>query len=313
MLLLSDLVIREIPEGGSLVAQEVLSLFYVDDAVLLERVVRDQDPQFADNVWSKLSLGGWREIESFTSTGFVAATLDIMVAYMRPGPRGFPSVINVIEIDFARDDDVLELVAWRNTGWREKVSSHDRVQVTTCRDIIRVLGSVHKFRKMGIDDKISRSYTAQVQQFNSRELSYSEKIAESDHLVSKGNIIGQEKGDVGELLIASIAGRDLDAFKRALANGEDPNIAFPDGNEPLVFALAADGQLAWVEALIASGRCDLTRVGVSGVFASHAPGVTARFFAASGPDEMVRKFTRIAVLLREEESRQLAAGLSPCV
>ncbi|MEQ8749141.1 MAG: hypothetical protein RIC52_05130, partial [Amphiplicatus sp.] len=114
-------------------------------------------------------------------------------------------------------------------------------------------------------------------------------------------------------LIDALSHGGADAFRQALAEGADPNLIPPGDELPLIFTLAADGMLEWVEALLATHRCDLTKTDARGFRASIAPGAMSRRLAKEPTAEgLAQRFRRIADMLREEEFRQiLASGQDP--
>ena len=115
-----------------------------------------------------------------------------------------------------------------------------------------------------------------------------------------------ERMSPNEKLAHSIEFGWLDLFKDALALGADANLVMEGDSEAIVFGLAANGQRDWLEALLASGRCDLTGVDRHGMDVSYAPSVNARRFATvhEVPQE-AQHFAEIANLLRNRRANQL--------
>ena len=111
---------------------------------------------------------------------------------------------------------------------------------------------------------------------------------------------------VNTKLLSALDLGDLDGFEAALADGADPNLIPHDSDLPLVFTLAADGRLEWVEALLKTGRCDVTRTDHNGLRPSIAPGATARRLThEETASDLRERFAAIALMLRAEESRQI--------
>lgn len=304
-LLLSDLILKRITEAGVLVAHEALSLFQVRNVDLLKRETRNLSADAMLAVWPRLPAFGCRDAESFTSTGFVAATSEMMTLFLRGSARGFASVLNVERLDFSATDEVRGMQAWRNAGWTSASErSRPNLAAMPPRDRMRRMARETQYL-MNVIDRTYKNRHSEKKPEHARSSSKKEFVNTAQEFVfeSEGRI--ERSNDSTERLLAAIARNDLQAFRQALADRADPNVPYLGSADPIVFPLAADGRCEWVEALIATGRCDLTRTGADGFWASHAPGVTARFFAASGPDEITRKFSKIAHMLYAEEARQL--------
>lgn len=304
----SELILKPLPGAECLVVQEVMTLFYADNIDLLKRETRNFSAEMAGAVWTKMRAAGGRDIESYTSAGFVVATADMIAFFLRSSARGFPSLLNVSQVRFADGERILGMEARRNSGWRAAAARPLRSEGNTSpRERIRTMAEELIYTKIMLDK--SRDDLQSAENTRTRGQDFF-RIDHRDETRNGGNI--ERLSGSTERLLESIANNDLDAFRQALAEQADPNVHHPNSLEPILFSLASDGRLEWVEALIATGRCDVTSMGLSGFRASYAPGVTARFFAATGPVEIVQKFAKIAETLHAEEGRQKAGfKLSP--
>ncbi len=294
-----DLVLRPLPESGAILAQEVMILFDIANMERLKRDTRNFAGDGLSGMPDKLRIAGAREIASFAFGGAAVATPDIMAMFLRGQPHGFHGISSATVIDISEDGGIAGLVCERNSGWspdsKKRDVGTDAPLHRVVQDMVRQLEyrkqkstSISKYRQ-SIPDK-SKSERKERDFFKQDRASLNIDMNENEELN----------------LIDAIQACDLDSFKRALEGGVDPNQIEPKTGNPLIFGLAADGRIAWVEALLATRRCDLTRVDADGHRSSFAPAVTARMFAPTGPAEIVDRFARLAQILQNEELRQLA-------
>lgn len=298
-LLSVDLVLRPLPESGAILAQEVMMLFDIANMERLKRDTRNFSDDGLSGMPDKMRIAGAREVASFAFGGAAVATPDIMTMFLRGQPHGFHGVSSATAITFSDEGAVTGLVCDRNSGWLPNSPSRDAGTDAPPHRVVQNMVRQLEYRK-------NRSVSLSKHRQSSRNEPISERkerdFFRQDHI----NLTIDMNENTDFNLFDAIQACDLDSFKRALEGGVDPNqIELKTGN-PLIFALAADGRIEWVEALLATGRCDLTRVDADGHRSSFAPAVTARMFAPTGPAELVERFARIAQILQAEELRQLS-------
>ncbi len=319
-LLFTRLALIHRKDANALLADEIQRLYWVADSTKL----RDWQLGFergdiASPDRAIAAMGG-RALDSFVSSGFVIGSKELGIVLLRASALGYSGALNVSAIEFDEDDRITGFLSGRNSGWSVKAVDDIVLPIavtpdTSPRDIVKHLARDSNYRKQSHEqirnlrefDKKDKNNIEEKDVLGFVDLSndYEKEIMIEE--LSEENLLNKTPNEILEL---ALKWSDLAVFCDALEAGADANF-IPEGVEdPVIFLLAKDGKHEWVEALLETGRCDLTRIDKKGLAASYYPAVTARTFAATkaAPDE-VRRFGRLANQLRDARRRQLSAAI----
>ena len=315
-LLFTRLILTYRAEANALLADEVQRLYRVPNDSRIENWRNAFQRGTAQDPGRLIANTGGQEVESFVSSGVVVADPDLGLILLRAAGRGLSGALNLSTIVF-NDADVIEgFSALRNSGWSVQAPGEILPPIvvslkTPPRDIVKSLAREGSFRKQNSDkqrkiDKPDQD-TINIDDslgFVDISIDYENEIM--DQIIDEQEL--RQKPPDEQLLLALEWG-SLDLFGTALDAGADANLV-PEGAEgPIVFLLARDGKQEWVDVLLATGRCDLTRLDRNGMTAGYRAGVLARKFSTQSDTlAEAQRFGTIAVMLRDERNRQLSAG-----
>ncbi|NOR61434.1 MAG: hypothetical protein GQ535_02930 [Rhodobacteraceae bacterium] len=311
-LLLSEIIIEYMPSPNALVVNEIMSLYQIRDINYLSRKTSNFDPIFAGMIDTLLHSGNARLMASVVTTGFATATTEIAAFFNRPTARGFSSVFNITNLIFSQNDKISGFKGNRNVGW----AAEELGQIMIPNRSFHLQNSVEKIRYMSADlsyIKVFFEKTQSMRDILERPETKSEDGLKPFHfdtkkLMTEENTTQNKSENTltsDEQLIEAFEGHDLSAFIAALENGANPNLIPPKHDEPLVFLLARDGEIDWIEPLVKLEACDLTQTDCNGFPPSHAPSVVARQFNETQiQSETSKRFGQIAQLLQGIENRQ---------
>lgn len=306
----THLILNHRNAAGVLLADELAFVSRIRDPASFHAAVSRLDPANILAVNQALRADGANEVGVFSASGAAVLTDTIGMVLLHATGRGLSSVHTVKEIAFDETDRVQAFATDRNTGWREREEGRfvlpDTVRPDTpVRDVARILGETHSFHRVALD----KIRTETLDKHSIKKLNRGEFLdllnINYDYYETMAN---EFSGDPDEALLPALNAGHLDEFQQALANGADPNRLPPGETSSLVFSLAADGRLEWVEALIDTGRCDVATPNEQGLLPSHSPGAMARRLAkVPTAVDLMERFARTADILRAEEIRQLVA------
>ena len=301
-------------------SDEFIRLYRIGDDQAFRDRTNNLDWTDDVNLSSAIKASGGEEVDSIASSGFVIVGAALGAILLRAPGRGNSGVLNISTIEFDDDDQAVSISGSRNSGWAEKSAGDIVLPVTVGPktpplDIIKHLardgsfqkqspGIIRKLKKIvrkpaEIDDVEDHLGFLDQRQVNEDTMTHTDLLEE--------NL--QSRTPDQRLSLALEWGR-LGLFEEALEAGADANVIPEGSNDPLVFILAQDGKTPWVEALIETNRCDLTKNDSHGVVVEYYPGVLARKFAKAkvAPEEAAR-FGSLAKRLRIERCRQLTVSM----
>lgn len=311
-LFLSEVLVEYIPSAKALVVSEVMSLYHVDDIEVIKQKTLNYDPLFIPVIDQLLHKMSARIESSFVSNGFVTATSDIIAFFLNASGRGFSSIFNVERLIFAKDENIGGFRGNRNTGWKSeqigqiKIPEREKSSQTPKSKMESMAGELsylkiffEKIQTIKIKDGIDSSEKIK------KEKDFYSTAPETMPIKKDFDTTGTEETPNARLLNA-FQTCDLMAFRIALEDGADPNLLDPSTSDPILFSLASDGEIDWINAIIRTGRCDHALTDHQGLLASHAPAVMARKLSEHGQSYGANKrFIEIAKLLTDKETEQL--------
>ncbi|MGB0696274.1 MAG: hypothetical protein ACPGOY_11535 [Rhodospirillaceae bacterium] len=258
--------------------------------------------------WSRIALSevGGVELLKNSASGVVVVDDQIGLAIFQGDDGHFISAVNIQEIVFGSEDQVINLRVTRNQGWvalDEGQISNTKIITKTSRpeNVLQVLSGEMTLSKIPIIP-LRRGQRKTVDDLASA----AEKIRYFTHnyFEEKQKENSMRKPDVSDIEDAVNNG-DLQAFKAALDAGADPNFTCQRATLPVIFRFAGAGQIEWIEAALATGRLDLNVFDSRGLPASSTAGEKARRLAPfPGMAEQAKCLADTMSLLRAEEIRQ---------
>ena len=313
----THLVLSYRAAAGVLFADELSWLCRVADPAAFGSAISHFDPTDIMVADDALRAAGALDLGVYAATGAAVITETIGMVMLRTNGRGLSGVHTLNEVTFDANDRVLGMDTDRNAGWQSGAEGEFTLppvlnKDTEPRTAARLLSEANSFHRM----RAGRIRTAVLDKIRIRKLKREQFLdflstnigtRTYDHTMPRST-----KKDKNKKLLNAFDLRDLAMFKEALAEGADPNLIPRGDDRPMIFSLAADGDLQWVQAVLASGRCDLTKTDSDGFRASITPGATARRLAKEPTaKDLANRFAEVALLLRAEEIRQLTATSEP--
>ena len=305
----THLVLSRRAAPNLLLADEFFRLSRIGDPASFTATAHRFDPSDVLSIDRALLAAGGKEIALFSATGAAVLTDTVSMVLIRAKGHGLSGTHTVGEIVFDRDERVRGFSTDRSIGWQVREDGGFNLpsvirSETTARNIVKIMCRTNSFHAV----KKSKKRSATLDKNKIRKLKsmeYFDFVNFNKEILDK-NITKNNTKKVNTKLLSALDLGDLDGFEAALADGADPNLIPHDSDLPLVFTLAADGRLEWVEALLKTGRCDVTRTDHNGLRPSIAPGATARRLThEETASDLRERFAAIALMLRAEESRQI--------
>ena len=315
LLLTVELSVSYVPEAQALSLIETFVLYRMLDRGAVNASTEGFDPALTREIGQLVKGGFLRELGQAVTAGTALANSDIIALLHLVEHRGFHSIFNVTGLIYDDDEQIVGLRGQRNVGWRALALGEAFLPPAIERDTpprtaIKVLSQ---------DLQYHRSRLGEEQAIKPKPGGPG-TMGDEHHFLDEGKAKGEDPYEAqfaraaeaaktaDERLLLALEWSQLEAFKRALAEGADPNLVPTGETEPLIFQMAHNGRVEWVAALLATGRCDLLVEGHDGLTASHAPGVFARRLAESGhAPQQAARFAALSEQLLQEEIRQLEA------
>ena len=225
--------------------------------------------------------------------------------------RGISCVLTANEIAFDTEDNPVSIRFSRNTGW--KFIEEGQIDVprpltdrSSILDAIRELADIGVYRRQDAREKRDLNFDKRKPKIVEKKDIldfYSFMDLNMSHDLEENEIPSE---NLDKALVEAMEANDFARFKTLLDAGADPNALNRFSGDPIVFGLAQDGKKPWVEALLNTGRCDLTIRNARGLLPSSGPGEVARTFASFDGGELIAQdFAEVAEILRDEEIRQI--------
>jgi len=305
----SRLFLSTVPGSGAMHAEEIGRLYQVADPARLRTLTDNLDPVRNERLARAIRASGGVEIHHTVLSGFAIANAYFAAMLLREGGKPFSAALDVTAILFDDDDRITGLITRRNAGWQTQSPRETPLPIaitprTPPRAVARQLSQEAHYQKQPVS-ALRRSDFDKRQEVMPQDKDIFDFYRTTMNEIEE-EVVEKTKGIApNERLLESLELGWIAVFRDALAAGADPNVVPPGENDPVVFMLARNGRNDWVEALIATGRCDLTRRDAEGMRPSFHPGVTARRLVAQGASDEARRFGDLAKRLRAEEDRQL--------
>jgi len=300
-----------------LTCYETLTLFKIRDTNQFQTLSEGFHRGSFTHTPSLIKIAGGNEIARHVLSGAAVANSGMITFIMKPLTSGFASVISLDAVNMDEEDNICAISGARNRGWLildegETLAPYEDVSNSSPYNAMRYLsGKVQYYPQLLADIQSMRVADTEqesdddIREFaNSGEFSPTAKLQEKKRMDKIDKIIS-ECDSMNDKLRLSIEWGSLEHFVEALENGANANLILQDSNLPIVFYLAGTGRYEWVEALVETGKCDLTVTDHDGLPPSHNAGVLAREMASKGgPDHQMKEFGKVADYLLAEEIKQ---------
>ncbi|ANK83166.1 MAG: hypothetical protein TEF_21965 [Rhizobiales bacterium NRL2] len=316
------LSLRQAPEVPGLIVRETFRSFRAGRTALKKMPER---PTHADLIRTPVLLGkmGISPKSAMTGGGIALVGSGFGVALMRDSSGNFPSALSIETITFL-DEIVVGISGRRSTTWQaldhgafpipERFSS-----LTSEVDRLRYLSAQIHTEKLPILDKCRKTMLKEPHSsidirefFGMTDSEHEEDLREieNDAIRMFESQLTDDMSLSRQLSLALDCAL-LSRFRTLLKEGADPNEPRPGNGLPMVFELASIGWEDWIEAMLESGRLDLTITDKRSMRPSFHAGVAAREAAEDEDSYCAEIYGRIYRRLMAEELRQLGLDPSP--
>ena len=316
------LSLRQAPEVPGLIVRETFRSFRPGTATLRNLPER---PTHADLIRTPVLLGrmGISPRSAMTGGGIALVGSGFGVALMRDASGNFLSALNIETITFL-DEIVVGISGRRSTAWRALehgafpipdrfsalTSEIDRLRYLSAQIHIEKLPILDKYRKTMLEKSHIESNIRDFFRMTDSEHEEELREIENEAIRMFESQLTDDMSPSRQLSLALDCAL-LSRFRTLLKEGADPNEPRPGNGLPMVFELASVGWEDWIEALLESGRLDLTVTDERSMRPSFRAGVAAREAVEDEDPYYAEIYGRIYRRLMAEELRQLGLDPSP--
>lgn len=297
-LLRCNLTIEYIDEAQMLIASEQMELF--DLSIKLDKSF---DALTYERNLEKAKL------LSVINNGPIIASDDLFCTFFRSDSSHSKTLLPVQSIIFNDNDEIIGFKCQRNRRW--KVQNKDNLELPEVIranmrniDILGIIGSYPQFMKVDYESNfaLKRLNDNNTKKPTKLDFYQSSKTNEAMERTEIARIAFDQEQDIDKRLQIALDYGDLMLFREALKLGADPNYKLtPTDEEPMLFGLVANGNEAWVDAIL---EYDDVYLGVNshGLRPSNIAYFTGQPFSQSGiTTNIAEKFTRMEEKLYKRE------------
>ncbi len=306
-LLTLDLLVSFVPEAKALSVIEAQVLYSMPDPSDLRARTGGFDPNMVAVVERDIARKVLAERGTLITAGTALASPDILAFLHTSGRGGYPSIFSAETLIYGEAGAVMQMSGRRNCGWSGEESFPKKIDGSLpAYEVIKALARDLEYHRPLVRKELE--IQPPVSKPSEEDRDFAPAARTSGEALGKAafEIAAAQASSLDARLSLALEWGELAAFEDALNQGANPNLLPAGETDPLIFQLADHGRRGWIDALIASGRCDLTVVDRQGLRPSHTPGVYARRIATSGlaPD-LARQFAALSSQLLDETIRQL--------